>query len=85
VIHLDSDLTYPVVSVEGDDDESVVDAIENALCALDGESFVVVSLRGCNDETTQSVESHLRDRTAKPNVVLATGYCRALADERNAG
>jgi hypothetical protein len=80
VIYLDSELAYPVVSVEGDDDDSVVDALENALCALDGESFVIVSLSGCNNQTTQSVESHLRDRTARPSVVLATGYCRALAD-----
>jgi hypothetical protein len=79
VIYLDSDLAYPVVSVEGND-ENVVDALENALCALDGESFVIVSLAGCDNRTTQSLELHLRERTAEPSVVIATGYCRALAD-----
>jgi hypothetical protein len=79
VIHLNSELEIPVVTVEGDETEGVVDALENALCALDGESIVIVSLTGCNNRTTESVESHLRERTAEPSVVLATGYCRALA------
>jgi hypothetical protein len=79
VIHLNSELEIPVVSVEADETEGVVDALENALCALDGESIVIVSLTGCDNRTTESVESHLRERTAEPSVVVATGYCRALA------
>jgi hypothetical protein len=79
MISLNSELEYPVVSVEASEADGVVDALENALCALDGESFVIVSLAGCDNRTTESVESHLRERRAEPSVVIATGYCRALA------
>jgi Ni,Fe-hydrogenase III small subunit len=70
---------YPVVYIEGAVDEPMVDALESALCALDAEPFVIVSLGRCDNLDTVLLERHLRRRNAEPNVVLATGHCGAFS------